>query len=109
MDINQLVQKAGAIGHKEVPIGGGNNSEAAEVLRAIFGANKGKYFKSVELGKLLNANDCAVDKIGNVLFAMKNQKQCSSVRKGIYTSYDSKYDGNITESVANAAASTTAE
>lgn len=96
MDVNQLVQKAAAIGHDEVPIGGGNNSEVAEVLRAIFKASPGKFFKSKELAKLLNDNDIAIPKIGNVLFAMKNSKECSQVRKGVYISYDSQYDKNIT-------------
>ena len=103
MDIQQLVQKAKAIGHDEIPIGGGNNSEAAEVLGAIFKASAGKFFKSTELSKLLNSNDVQVDKIGNVLFAMKNAKKCSQVRKGVYTSYDTKYDKNITPSASAAA------
>ena len=96
MDIQALVQKAKEVGHDEIPVGGGNNSEVAEVLRAIFKANPRKYFRSQDLSKILNANGVAVTKIGNVLFAMKNSKECSQVRKGVYTSYDSKYDGNIT-------------
>ncbi len=106
MDINQLVQKAKAIGHDEVPIGGGNNSEAAEVLIAIFKASAGKFFKSTELSKLLNDNGVQVDKIGNVLFAMKNAKKCSQVRKGVYTSYSTEYDKNITASASSSAEAT---
>lgn len=96
MDINELVQKAKAVGHTEIPVGGGNSSEVVEVLRKIFDSNKGKYFRSQDLSKLLNANGVPVQKIGNVLFAMKNSKQCSQVRKGVYVSYDAKYDANIT-------------
>ncbi len=95
MDINQLVQKAKEVGHDEIPVGGGNNSEVAEVLTKIFAANKGKFFRSQDLSKLLNAGGVAVTKIGNVLFAMKNSRQCSQVRKGIYTSYSTEYDANI--------------
>ncbi len=103
MDINQILAKAKEIGHDEVPIGGGNNSEAAEVLGQIFNASVGKFFKSTELSKLLNGNGVQVDKIGNVLFAMKNAKKCSQVRKGVYVSYNTEYDGHIT---ASASAST---
>ncbi len=96
MDIKQLVQAAKEVGHDEIPVGGGNNSEVAEVCKAIFAANPAKFFRSQDLSKLLNENDVAVTKIGNVLFAMKNSKQCSQVRKGVYISYDAKYDANIT-------------
>ena len=95
MDISQLVQKAKEVGHDEIPVGGGNNSEVAEVLTKIFAANKNKFFRSQDLSKLLNAGGVAVTKIGNVLFAMKNSRQCSQVRKGIYTSYNTEYDANI--------------
>ena len=98
MDIKSLVAKATEIGHDEVPIGGGNNSEVVEVLSAIFDANTGKYFKSQELSKLLINNDVPVVKIGNTLFAMKNAKKCSQVKKGVYISYSSEFDGNITPS-----------
>jgi len=98
MDIQQLVQKAKAIGHDEVPVGGGDNSEAASALEQIFKANPGKFFRSKDLGKLLNEGGIVVTKIGNVLFAMKNTKRCSQVRKGVYTSYSSKYDANISVS-----------
>ncbi len=95
MDISQLVQKAKEVGHDEIPVGGGNNSEVAEVLTKIFTANKSKFFRSQDLSKLLNGGGVAVTKIGNVLFAMKNSRQCSQVRKGIYTSYNAEYDANI--------------
>lgn len=95
MDVKTLVAQAKEIGHDEVPIGGGNNSEVVEVLSAIFDANPGKFFKSQELSKLLINNGVQVTKIGNTLFAMKNAKKCSQVKKGVYISYDSKYDGNI--------------
>lgn len=98
VDINQLVAKAKQIGHDEIPVGGGNSSEAAEALKQIFKANPGKFFRSQDLGKLLNDNGIQVTKVGNVLFAMKNSKECSQVRKGVYTSYNAKYDGNITAS-----------
>ena len=98
MDLKTLIAQAKTIGHDEVPIGGGNNSEVVEVLSAIFTANPGKFFKSQELTKLLVSNGVEVVKIGNTLFAMKNAKKCSQVKKGVYISYDSKYDGNITES-----------
>ena len=100
MDINQILAQAKEVGHTEVPIGGGNNSEAAEVLGKIFEASKGKFFKSTELSKILNGNGVQVDKIGNVLFAMKNAKKCSQVRKGVYCSYSSEYDGHITASAS---------
>jgi len=103
MDIKTLVAEATKIGHDEVPIGGGNNSEVVEVLSAIFTANKGKYFKSQELTKLLTSNGIEVVKIGNTLFAMKNAKKCSQVKKGVYISYDAKYDGNITASATKSA------
>ncbi len=98
MDIKTLVAEATKIGHDEVPIGGGNNSEVVEILSAIFKANPRKFFKSQELTKLLVNNDVAVVKIGNTLFAMKNAKKCSQVKKGVYIAYDDQYDGNITAS-----------
>lgn len=104
MDITTLVAEATKIGHDEVPIGGGNNSEVVEVLSAIFDANKGKFFSSKQLSELLNNNDVPVTKIGNTLFAMKNAKKCSQVKKGVYTSYNSQYDGNITASTTKPAA-----
>jgi len=104
MDIKTLVAQATKIGHDEVPIGGGNNSEVVEVLSAIFTANPGKFFKSQELTKLLTSNGIEVVKIGNTLFAMKNAKKCSQVKKGVYISYDSRYDGNITASSTKAEA-----
>lgn len=97
MDIKALVQKAKDVGHDEVPIGGGNSSEATQALEEIFKANPGKFFRSQDLGKLLNDNGIPVTKPGNVLFAMKNAKKCSQVKKGVYTSYNSKYDENITQ------------
>ena len=54
MDIKQILAQAKEVGHTEVPIGGGNNSEAAEVLGQIFNASPGKFFKSTELSKILN-------------------------------------------------------
>jgi len=95
MDIKDLVQRAKEVGHDEVPVGGGNSSEVIEVLSAIFNANEGKFFRSQDLSKLLNDNGVAVTKIGNTLFAMKNTRKCSQVKKGVYTSYTSQYDGNI--------------
>lgn len=96
MNIDQLVQSSKSVGHSEVPVGGGNNSEAAEACAAIFKASPGKFFRSGDLSKVLNGGGVKVDKIGNVLFAMKNQRKCSQVRKGVYTSYNSKYDDHIT-------------
>lgn len=98
MDIKTLVAEATKIGHDEVPIGGGNNTVVVEILSAVFKANPGKFFKSQELTKLLVNNDVPVTKIGNTLFAMKNAKKCSQVKKGVYISYNSEYDGNITAS-----------
>ncbi len=95
MDIKDLVERAKAVGHDEVPVGGGNSSEVVEVLSAIFDGNDGKFFRSQDLSKLLNDSGVQVQKIGNTLFAMKNQKKCSQVKKGVYTSYASEYDGNI--------------
>ena len=95
MDIKDLVERAKAVGHDEVPVGGGNSSEVVEVLSAIFDGNDGKFFRSQDLSKLLNDGGVAVQKIGNTLFAMKNTKKCSQVKKGVYTSYTSEYDGNI--------------
>ena len=95
--IDSLVAKANEVGHDEIPVGGGgNHSEAATALKAVFAANEGKFFRSQDLGKLLNDGGIPVTKVGNVLFAMKNSKECSQVRKGVYTSYNTKYDGNIT-------------
>lgn len=102
MDIKSLVQKAKEVGHDEVPVGGGINSEVVEVCSAIFNANEGKFFRSQDLAKLLNENDVPVTKIGNTLFAMKNQRKCSQVKKGVYTSYSSQYDSNITTPVPKA-------
>ena len=96
MDIKDLVERAKAVGHDEVPVGGGNSSEVVEVLSAIFDGNDGKFFRSQDLAKLLNDNSVPVTKIGNTLFAMKNQRKCSQVKKGVYTSYSSEYDSNIT-------------
>ncbi len=99
IDINALVAKASAVGHAEIPVGGGNDSEAGRVLKAIFEKYPGKFFRSKDLGKILNDGGIKVDKVGNVLFAMKNSKACSQVQKGVYIKYDSQYDHNITQKV----------
>ncbi len=101
MDVKNLVAAANKVGHSEVPVGsGGNNSEAAQVLVEIFKAYPAKYFRSGDLGDILNDGGVKVNKIGNVLFQMKNAKQCSQVKKGVYTTYNSKYDGNISKKSA---------
>ena len=97
IDLQTLVASAEKIGHKDVPVGGGNNSEVVEALSAIFAEYPGKFFKSTELTKVLVNNGVNVTKIGNTLFAMKNARKCSQVKKGVYISYSAEYDGNITE------------
>ena len=95
MDVDNLIKSATEIAHDEVPLGGGNSSEVVEALSKIFEAYPGKFFKSQRLSEVLNNNGIPVVKIGNILYAMKNSKKCSQVAKGVYSSYDSKYDGNI--------------
>lgn len=96
MDMNTILANAKKVGHETVPAGAGS-SEANSCLEQIFNANSGKFFRSGDLGKLLNENGIKVEKIGNVLFAMKNTKRCSQVSKGIYTSYSTKYDKNMSK------------
>lgn len=95
MNIDDIISQAEEIAHDEIPSGSGASPEVTEALTRIFKQYPGKYFKSTKLADILNRNGCQVDKIGNVLFAMKNKKLCSQVSKGVYRDYTPEFDHNM--------------